>query len=80
MKRKYYRYTNLYMLYLKALHEGHAYYPMNFDGEYIMPLKSAIPFGSWCVINYVKLHYGIEAVNHNLSKSFKPCIDEILEE
>ena len=66
MKRKYYKYTNLYMLYLKALHEGHAYYLMKVDGKYIMPLKSALPFGSWHVINYVKSRYGTEVVDRNL--------------
>ena len=69
MKRKYKKYTNLYMRYLKALHEGHAYYPMNVDGEYIMPLKSAIPFGSWHAINYFKSRYGTETVELNLRQS-----------
>lgn len=66
MKRKYYKYTNLYMLYLKALHEGHAYYLMKVDGKYLMSLKQSIRFGSWRVINYLKSRYGTELINHNL--------------
>lgn len=66
MKQKYKKYTKLYMQYLKTLHEGHAYYLMKVDGKYIMPLKSAIPFGSWRVINHIKSRYGTEVVDRNL--------------
>lgn len=80
MQRKYYKYTNFYMRYLTALHEGHAYYLMNIDGKYIIPFRESICFGSWWAINYVKLRYGTKAVNRVLNKSYRPCIDEIIED
>lgn len=75
MKRKYKKYTNLYMRYLKTFHEGYAYYLMKVEGKHIMllksslclmPLKSSRCFGSWHVINYLKSRYGTKVINRNL--------------
>lgn len=54
MKQKYKKYTDRYMSYLKALHEGHAYYSIQVNGEYTVPVKDAMHYGSWRILNNQK--------------------------
>lgn len=68
MKRKYKKYTNLYMRYLKALHKGCAYYTTQINGKYTIPVRDAMHFGSWHILNNRKMLFGNEIVKEYLGE------------
>ena len=56
------------MRYLKALHEGRAYYAIQVNGKYTVPVRDAMHYGSWYVLNNRKMLFGNEIVKEYLGE------------
>lgn len=57
------------MRYLKALHEGCAYYAIQVNGKYTVPVRDAMHYGSWRILNHRKMLFGNEIVKEYLGEA-----------